>query len=383
VAAAVAALWAAVLTYGVVLILVALGGAWSGASAGGMAKLAAAAWLLGHGVPIQASTDRITLIPLMVTGLALWRLARAGVHTSRSVGGHRLRSPARAFAAGATVGLVYAAIGTFAATLTPVVTPVRAALTLGLVAWAAATAGALRHSRAGRLLLGRVPAMVSDGARTGVSAAAIIVAGGAAAAGVSLALHGRDATETLGSYRAGILGQAGITLLCLAYLPNLAIWGAAYLLGPGFAVGVDTVVSPGNVLLGPVPALPVLAGLPTRPLSGAAVVLLAVPLLAGAGTGWWLARRREASWTHLLVSAALGGPVAGLVLQLAALGSAGALGSGRLSQLGPASLRLGLVTAVTVGAAALLAATAVRGLSQGRLMPERGPGRPPLPIEQL
>ena len=73
---------------------------------------------------------------------------------------------------------------------------------------------------------------------------------------MALALPGGAAAEMLGSYRAGVLGQAGITVLCLVYLPNLAVWGAAYLLGPGFAVGDGTVVSPGEVLLGPVPALP-------------------------------------------------------------------------------------------------------------------------------
>jgi hypothetical protein len=377
VAAAVAALWAAVLTYGALLILAAVGGAWSGASASGVAKLAAAAWLLGHGVPVQAPADRITLVPLAVTALAVWRLARAGVHASRAVGGHRLRSPGRALGAGASVGIVYAAIGTFVAALTPVATPVRAALTLGLVAGTAATFGALRHSRAGRLLLARVPAVVMDAGRTGLAAAGVILAGGAAAAGVALALHGREAAEMLGSYRAGVLGQAGITLMCLAYLPNLSIWGAAYLLGPGFSVGVDTAVSPGQVLLGPVPALPVLAGLPDRPLSGVAVALLGVPLLAGAGTGWWLARRRrDTGWGGLLAAAALAGPVAGLVVQLAAFASAGGLGSGRLSQLGPSSARLGVVAAAAVGVAAVLGAVAVRALAQGRPTPERGPAGP-------
>ena len=106
--------------------------------------------------------------------------------------------------------------------------------------------------------------------RTGACAAALILAAGAGIAGVALAVHGGDAAAMFASYRTGVLGQAGITVLCLVLAPNIAVWGAAYLLGPGFAVGVDTVVSPGSVVIGPLPGVPVLAGLPSVPLTGLA-----------------------------------------------------------------------------------------------------------------
>ena len=51
-------------------------------------------------------------------------------------------------------------------------------------------------------------------------------------------------------------------LLLAAILPNVVLLASTYLLGPGFAVGSGTVVSPAEVSLGPVPSVPVLAALP-------------------------------------------------------------------------------------------------------------------------
>ncbi len=278
-----------------------------------------------------------------------WRLVRAGVHAVRATGAHRGRSVWPAVRAGVAVALVYGLIGAVvaevAATGDVTVSPWRAAASCGLFAAIAATIGALGYGRAGRRLVRRLPRTMTDSVRTGLAAVAFLIAAGAAAGGLALALAGGAASEMLVSFRAGVAGQAGITVLCLVFLPNLAIWGAAYLLGPGFAAGAGTVVSPGDVLLGPVPAVPVLAGLPSGPLSGIGPALLGVPLIAGFAAGILLARRSplsERGWGGLLGAAALAGPVAGVVLQLAATASGGALGSGRLSQLGPVDWRVGL-----------------------------------------
>ena len=114
------------------------------------------------------------------------------------------------------------------------------------------------------------------------------------------------------------------------------MWGAAYLIGPGFAVGVGTTVTPGAVVPGPMPAVPLLAGVPSAPVTGLGPVLLAVPLVAALIAGWIFARRRRStSWRGLLGAATLAAPVAGLLFALAAAASGGALGSGRLAQIGP------------------------------------------------
>jgi len=371
VAAAVAAGWAALTSYGLILGLAAVGAIGSGGTPAGVTRLGLAVWLLGHGVALDTPTDRISLIPLTLTAFAAWRVARAGVHASRAVGGHRQRGPGRAFGAAAAVAGVYGLLGAGAAALAGTAeisaSPWRAAVLTGLFALVAATVGALGTGRPVQTILSRVPAAVRAGVRTGVVAAALIVAAGALAAGVTLAVNGGDAAGMLASYRTGVLGQAGITVLCLAYAPNLAVWGATYLLGPGFAVGVDTIVSPGDVLIGPLPALPPLAGLPSTPVAQFAPALLAAPVLAAMAAGWLLARRsgRPAGvspWARLAGTAALAGPVAGLLVHLAGVVSSGGLGSGRLAVLGPSGWTAGLVTAVVVSAGVMLGASAARAL---------------------
>jgi hypothetical protein len=154
-----------------------------------------------------------------------------------------------------------------------------------------------------------------------------------------------------------VLGQAGVTAVCVAYLPNLAAWGAAYLLGPGFTIGAGTMVSPGEVTLGSVPGLPVLAGLPSQPLTGLGPLLLGAPLLAGVAAGVLLARyRQRRGWARLLGAAVLSGPVAGAAVLAACRVSAGSLGSGRLAEIGPSDWRIGLLASVVVSLGGLIGA---------------------------
>ncbi len=178
-----------------------------------------------------------------------------------------------------------------------------------------------------------------------------------------MATGGGDAADMIGAYRTGVAGQAGITLVSVAYAPNAAVWSTSYLLGPGFAVGTDTAVRTSEVSVGALPAVPLLAGLPRGPVDGFGALLLAVPVLAGMVAGWLLARRvarlagpeRAAQrWAELLAPAALAGPVAGVVLGAAAAVSGGPLGAGRLAQVGPVGWQVGAVAAGVIAAGALL-----------------------------
>ncbi|MFC5945384.1 DUF6350 family protein, partial [Micromonospora harpali] len=130
-----------------------------------------------------------------------------------------------------------------------------------------------------------------DGVRTGLVAGLLLLGAVAGAAGLAVATGGGDAADMIGAYRTGVAGQAGITLVSLAYAPNATIWSVSYLLGPGFAVGVDTAVRTSEVSVGALPAVPLLAGLPSGPVDGYGAGLLAVPVLAGMAAWWLLARR--------------------------------------------------------------------------------------------
>ncbi|MEV0153581.1 DUF6350 family protein [Micromonospora sp. NPDC050686] len=383
VAAGVAALWAALTGWLPVAVVLALAqltedaGSLPGALGAGLAG-----WLLGHGVPLGTEAGPLGLSPLALTGLVVWRLTRAGVHASRAVGARGGRSPRAALTVAAAVGIAYGLLGAVAALLVglagPQVSPVRAGLTALAFGVPAALLGAVRTTGVAVLLAERLPPPVVDGVRTGVVAALLLLGAGAGAAGLAVATGGGDAADMIGAYRTGVAGQAGITLVSLAYAPNAAVWSLSYLLGPGFAVGVDTAVRTSEVSLGALPAVPLLAGLPRGPVDGPGALLLAVPVLLAMAAGWLLARRllRAATqrravpgWPVLLVPAALAGPVAGLLLGAAAAAARGPLGGGRLAEVGPVPWQVAGVSTAVVAVGALL------GCAAGKLLARPAPSR--------
>jgi hypothetical protein len=372
VAAAVTTGWAAIVSYAPVVAVVALVAAVSGGgSAGAALRLGTGAWLLGHGVPLSTDAGTVMLVPLALPILAAWRVARAGVHTTRAIGGRRTGKLRLVGVSAVAVALVYGLLGAGAAAAVNgpglSASPLRAGLTLGVFGLLAAAWGGLAESALLATAVRRLPALVRDALRTGVVATLLVLGAGAAVGGVAIAVAGGDASGMVSAYHAGVAGQAGLTLLCLLYAPNLAVWAAAYLIGPGFAVGAGTTVSAAKVTLGALPAVPVLAGLPSSAVSGVGGLLLGVPVAAGMTAGWLLVRRllRQAGagapapgWAPTLGAAAAAGPVAGVLLGLSAWASGGSLGSGRLAVTGPTGWLVGLVGTGVVTLGAVIAATA-------------------------
>jgi hypothetical protein len=162
-----------------------------------------------------------------------------------------------------------------------------------------------------------------------VLAAAVVVL-------VSLGWHGAAAARVLEQLDGGVSGTLLLSLVSLLLVPNAAGLTSAWLLGPGFALGSGTVVAPSAVALGPVPAVPLLAALPAdgtpSPWLGAVLV---VPLVAG-GLGAWRAGRRlpTASWVQGALRGLATGVVAAIGLVLVVALSGGAVGPGRMADVG-------------------------------------------------
>src|SRR2546423_11307367 len=80
--------WATVVSVapviGAVVLLHLVGG--GDAGTGVLIRVGIAGWLLAHGVPLHTDLGPVGRAPLAVTGLAAWRLMRAGVHTTRAIG---------------------------------------------------------------------------------------------------------------------------------------------------------------------------------------------------------------------------------------------------------------------------------------------------------
>ncbi len=137
-------------------------------------------------------------------------------------------------------------------------------------------------------------------------------------------------------------------VISLLVLPNATLFSASYLLGPGFMVGADTLVSPSLVVTGALPAFPLLAALPdSGPVPGWTVWLIAVPPLAAA-VGAALAQRRRPTvrWEEGALRGCAGGVVAGLLLGWLAMLAGGAVGPGRMRFVDPLTFDV-LVHAIT------------------------------------
>lgn len=346
-------------------------------------RAAADVWLLGHGVDVTfvldpelaaslglAGAAAPVTVTVAILGFALLTFAlaiRAGRRSAES--GHPLL-------AGVAVVVVFA-LGSLAVVLLSLHDHARASITqsailpalvFGLgVAIGLVTARDRRDRpvAALRRLGERVPPGLAAGAgvtlRVGVGGAVGVLGLGAAATVLAVVLGYANLISLYEALQAGPLGGAVLTVVQLALLPVIVVWAAAWVLGPGFAVGVGSTVSPFATAVGPIPPIPILGALPasTPP---AAFLALVLPVVLGFLLGTLAARRAPASlglgWRALAGLA--GGAVAGLVLGLLAAAASGSAGPGRLAVVGPDPLAVGIWAAVEIGVPAALALLSTR-----------------------
>jgi hypothetical protein len=375
-AAAFATIWAALLSYLPVAAVIGLARTIEGQGGlGGAAHAGLAGWLLGHGVPIGTSIGALGLAPLLLTTLIGWRLNRAGLHVTRAIGARHSGKIGDALLVGFAIGLCYSLLGSLAGLAVDAphteVSSGHAAINFFLLGTAGALFGALRGTDALSVLARRAPQLLRHGIRTGMVAALLLLAAGAAVAGLSVAVGGGPAADMISEFRTGVAGQAGITLVSLAYGANAVVWSAAYLLGPGFALGTGSAVRLTEVTAGPLPTLPLLSGLPNGPMGAAGIALLAIPVVVGLTAGWLMVLRvlsdrkdgpkpADLPWRLVLGGGLLAGPVAGLLIGLMCVFSSGSLGDGRMAVVGPDPWQVGLVATAVVAVSATIGAAACR-----------------------
>ena len=353
-----AAVWAA--GAGLVALAVPVLLAWatdsrSGSGATAALRSAGQLWVLAHGGSLAVPGGSLGLTPLGLVSLPLLLLGRAGSHAARSATPGDLRADLLLTAAIGTPYAVLVAVVAAAATSSDVrPAPVQALLAGLVVGLLGAGVGVARGGGRWRGLLAAVPVRVRTVAGATSAALALLLGAGAVLAGVALAAHLARAGQLARASDPGLIGGVALLALGLVLVPNLAVWGASWWAGPGFAVGAGTAVGPFGTTLGAVPALPVLAALPSgAPPTWLAVLALAVPVAAGAVAGLLVARRAG------VLDAALVGPAAGLAVLLLAWLSGGPAGGSRLTAIGPSAWRVGLAVAVEVGVAATATAAVV------------------------
>lgn len=366
-----AALWSAAFGLGLSVAAVLATWAISGRAAGhprGAIVAGAQAWLLGNGTDLRLERGTLTLMPLGLTLLLVLLLARSGVWAGRAAMVQTLREAAVATACLVTV---YVGIAVTLALLarSPDVTPVvPTALTGALaVSLLAGGAGVLHGSGLLGALLEPLPRQARLALRGAAGGLVALVAGGSVVFVASLAWHAQDAARLYSSLGADLAGSIELIGLCLAYAPVGVLWAMAYCLGPGFAVGTGTLVSPSGTTLGDLPAFPLLAALPGEgPAPALAVLGLAVPIVAGVVIGVRVARWSTDGVGPTAAIAAGSGALTGVLAGLLTVIARGGLTAGRMSSLGPQPLVVALWTALSLAVVAALAAGELRRRAVGR-----------------
>ena len=163
--------------------------------------------------------------------------------------------------------------------------------------------------------------------------------------------------EVLRLYQAlslSFLGGLMLTLGQLAILPNLIVYGMAWITGAGFSIGAGSFVSPLASQLGPLPALPVFAALPTAGIDRG-IVFAMIPVVA-AMIATLLARKSTekmrwefaSSFSAAAVLASFSALVSAVLALALAFLASGSLGPGRFAEVGINPVQVALVIFIEV-----------------------------------
>ena len=340
-------------------------------------RVGADAWLMGHGSHLTLDGLPLGITPLALTmmlALVAFRCGRWAARNAHPVRDDRVLAGGVATFAGAYVAI---AVGVCTLATTTGATPGVSRSVLGALLVSAVAGGLGQGVGSGRLAfwLAQLPAWVREVALGAVSGALVLLASGALLVAVSLLFSFNEASEILTRLDLSTGDALTYTLVMALVAPNLALLGSAYLLGPGFAIGTGTTVSPTAVSLGAVPAFPVLAALPgDGPTPGWVVALMAVPALSaavGAGIG-----RRDGEPQPLDLAALRGaaaGFLAGILITLAIGLAGGSAGTGRMADIGAPGAKVLVFATGTMMVGGLIGAVLHEWWSRRRRPAEEDP----------
>ncbi|HWU06322.1 MAG TPA: DUF6350 family protein, partial [Streptomyces sp.] len=253
---------------------------------GGALRVATGLWLLAHGAELVRAGAAgghpapVAVVPLLLVVLPVWlvhRAARDSAETDgKSSGGHAVAGVFCAVSAGYLLVVLAAAAYAGGGGLPPDRASIAFPVTLVVTAAAAAGVWTARGRPLAPLLVHAPLRLQEAAARSGFrsgaavalrSAAAgvlMLLGGGALLVAVALVWHAGAARESFLELSHDWAGRISVLLLATALVPNAATWGAAYGLGPGFALGTASTATP-LAFTGPpaLPDFPLLAAVPS------------------------------------------------------------------------------------------------------------------------
>jgi hypothetical protein len=336
---------------------------WLAATAGGATtavRAGAVTWLVAHHATATVGPAKIGLAPLGLTVAIGWCLYRAGRFTARVSEADRTGELVAAsvaltvwYAAGAALVALLASDGAVK------VSAPSALLGAGMLALVAGTAGVLVESGAAEDIADATPDWLRESLPAALAAVGAVLTAATLLFAVSLLVHFSRSTAMLEALDPGLVGGVVLFVICVALLPNAVMFAVAFLAGPGFRIGTGTTVAPTGVELGNLPALPLLAAVPSDGATPGYLLLLTavVPVLAGVVAGLVIVRRVAAGplagtveWEGLAVRAGLAAVGAASTLLVLMVLAGGAAGPGRMSDVGiPSALPAAAV--LTIGIA--------------------------------
>ena len=232
-------------------------------------------WLIGHGVDVTFTLDPRTaaslgipgaeapvLITIAALGFALLTIllgVRAGTRIAET--GHRALGVLTTLAVFGTLSFLVtlsaldpaARPSLWQGTLLPTLVFVLGIL-LGVLRAERDSGDEPRSTRLRRWIAdadARVRAMVFAALRAGTAAVAITMIVSSAVVTVLIVGRFAELIRLYESLHTEFVGGIALTAGQLAFVPNLVIWAASWFVGPGFAIGAGSHVSPLGTALGP------------------------------------------------------------------------------------------------------------------------------------
>lgn len=286
----------------------------------------ASMWLGVHQVPVSIGGRELGVMPLLPVLLVVWATAR----TTAAAAARSSWFVTRWVVASALGGplliaaIALAVIHDASSVITQLQTPdaARAFAGVFVVHAIGALIGVLMTGRlAGLSWLPRWLPEALRAAATGVLA--LLGLCGVVATG-SIIVHWGTMHDLFG-ITDSMFGQLSLTLLSILYIPNVLVGTAAVAVGSSAHIGLAT-FSSFTVLGGDIPAVPVLAAVPTPPLGPIWVALLIVAAVAAVALGQQCSRR-AAPWPIALAKLAVAAVTAALTMALLGYAGGGRLGN--------------------------------------------------------
>ena len=345
------------------------------------------AWLLANGAHLSVGPATISLMPWLLTAIPLVAATIAARRILVQLDdGHARRfrrwGGLRRDVAEAGIAFVtsYAAVGLVVALVTArdplhasVSGSVLGATVVGVASVLAALAlefraeiGSVAPDLTGALQA-RVPIHLRRAIRPGLWGALAVFGAGLALAVVAVVMHLDRIGRLYDSLGADPVGMSLLSLGQLLVLPNVAIWAASWMAGPGFGFGEGTAITWSQCNPGLLPLIPGLGAVPDPGPLPAGLWLMALALVAAGSLVGWRALRQVArlsSWQVKAKTAASACVVAASLLTLASALAGGSLGAARLRGVGAPSLMFGaaLLGELLLGAAVVVGLSHLRAI---------------------